>query len=649
MQRSGEGQADAVISTVAGAPGVGKTALALHWAHGARDHFPDGDLYVDMQGYGPGTALAPLQALDTFLRTLDIPADNIPDTVEERSALFRSLLSGKRILVVIDNASTSSQVRPLIPAAGESFTVVTSRSTLTGLVAREGAVRVTLDILTPAESVELLSRFVGPAKVRDEAPQALRLAELCGYLPIALRVVGERASGRPRLSLGELVEELEEEQVRLDALASEEDELSDTRAAFSWSYRALDPPLQTAFRRLGLHAGPDIGVGAAAALIGCRPSAAKRLLRALTDVNLLQEVFANRFRMHDLLRAYALERAVAEDDQAERTRAVRRALTWYLLVTDLVRRGILPHSVAIPLVPAHEVEVGEPFRDSSEALDWFDTERINVLAALRQASDYGQLDILWKLSLALSGPLEMRSHWSDWESTMRTGLSAAQTLGDTYGEAVCHLVLGDATWRVGRLEEAFEQYRNASRVASGIPDSWIEGFARRGMGLLEEERERYEAALPHFETALRVFRSGGHRRGEGMSLLSMAKCVRVLGDPTEAVEHGHRFLEIFQELDDPWTLAWGRLAHASGLMDTGRENDARTCLDQALEAFREFGDHRSEAMALTTYGEVCQRFGKHGEACSHWAAAADLYQALGDPQHEQLRARLRESRLPDQS
>ncbi|GAA2457507.1 tetratricopeptide repeat protein [Streptomyces macrosporus] len=639
---SGDGRGAAVVSAVAGAPGVGKTALALHWAHGMRDRFPDGDLYVDMQGYGPGPALTPLRALDTFLRALDTPADSIPETVEERSALFRSLLAGKRVLVVIDNASSSAQVRPLIPADGECFTVVTSRSALPGLVAREGAARVTLDVLSPDESVELLSRFVGPAKVREEPTEALRLAELCGHLPIALRVVGERASNRPRLTLGELVAELEDEQARLDALASQEDELSDTRAAFSWSYRALDPDLRKAFRHLGLHPGPDIGVGAAAALIGCPIPVARRRLRALADVNLVQEVFTNRFRMHDLLRAYALERTAAEDRQDERSRAVRRGLTWYLLVTDMCRRSVLPHSAEVPLVPAHEVEIGAPFGDSAEAWSWFDAERVNVLAALRQAADHGQLDIVWKLALAVSGPLELRSYWSDWENGLRMGLSAARTLGDAFGEAASLLVLGDASWRTGRLDDAFGQYRDASHIAHDIPVPWIEGFARRGMGLLEKERERYGEALDHFEAALRVFRDSGHRRGEGMSLLSMAECARLLGNPEKAVDHGERALRIFREIDDAWTLAWGRLAHAPGLVEVGRGDDAEACLERALDTFGAFGDRRSEAASLAALGDVCERLGKRDEARSHRAAAADLYEALSDPRHEEIRARLAE-------
>ncbi|TKA11915.1 tetratricopeptide repeat protein [Actinacidiphila oryziradicis] len=638
-QADGGEENGVALSAVAGAPGVGKTALVVHWAHGVRERFPDGDLYMDMQGYGPHQAVTPLSALDAFLRALDTPADRIPETLEERSALFRSLLAGKRVLVLLDNASSSPQVRPLIPATPDSFTLVTSRSALPGLVAREGAMRMTLDVLTPGESVALLSRFVGRSRIDAEPAMALRVAELCGYLPLALRVVGERASNRHHLSLEGLVGELVDERVRLDALASLEDELSDTRAVFSWSYRALVPDLQQAFRRLGLQTGSDIGVDAAAALIGCDVTTAKRQLRALVDVHLLQEVFADRYRMHDLLRSYATEQAAAEDSQGERTQTVRRLLTWYLLVADLGRCAILPHSAAVPLVPARRVEIRSAFADSTEAMRWFATERVNLLAALRQATESGHLDIAWKLAITTSGFFELRSYWLDWEDSVRAGLAAAQALGDEFGEAVSNLILADVSWRNGQLEEAADQYRQASRIAHDIPVGWIEGFASRGLGLLREEQGDATGAQGCFQAALRVFRASEHRRGEGMSLLSMGKCARASGDLTQAIAHGEAAVEIFADIDDPWTLAWGALPLAAALADAGRHDDALNHLRPALEVFRGFDDRRSEAMALLSLGDVCRDSGRLTEAHAYWSLAADLYEALGDPRHEEIRGR----------
>ncbi|MEU6539428.1 tetratricopeptide repeat protein [Streptomyces sp. NPDC047000] len=633
---------EARIATVIGPPGIGKTAFALHWSYIRRDNFPDGDLYVDMQGYGAGEVVNAFQALDSFLRSLNIPADRIPETLEERSSLFRSLLSGRTMLLVIDNVSTSAQVRPLLPAAQNCFTVVTSRSALPGLVARDGASRLTLDVLNPQESVDLLAQFVDPVAVQREKPAAARLAELCGYLPIALRVVGERAARRTHVSLRDLVDELEGELERLDALQSAEDELSDTRAVFSWSYRALDVTQQGAFRKLGLHAGAEFGVGAAASLLGVSVREAKKLLLSLSSVSLIQEVHANRFKLHDLLHSYAVELSSAEDSLKDRTDAVRRMLTWYLLTADRCRQVVLPHSAEVPLVPARGIDEPDDFGGRAEAWDWFECERLNLLTALETANELAQLDIVWKLALVISGPLELRSYWADWESSVRAGLLAARTLGDELGEAASLLVLGDASWRIGRLDDAFAQYESAALIGNSLKIPWIEGFARRGMGLLRAEGGDAETALTYFTEALNIFQEVDHRRGAGMSLLSLAKSHQALNDEAAAMECGARALRVFETIEDPWTLAWGRLTQASILTAASLDDQALELLRQALATFRESGDRRSEAMALTEMAEISYRHSNTAAASTHWLEAAEALEAIGDPQSDELRQRVAE-------
>ncbi|MFD5633602.1 ATP-binding protein [Streptomyces sp. NPDC127077] len=631
------------VSTVSGPPGIGKTALALQWSYGVRDCFPDGDLYVDMQSYGTGAAINAFQALDVFLRALDTPADRIPETLAERSALFRSTLAGKRVLVFIDNAATSAQVRPLLPAASDCFTIVTSRSSLPGLVARDGAARVTLDVLTPQESIDLLTRFVGTPATATELTAAARLAELCGYLPIALRVVGERAFRRGHVSLQELVDELEGEQERLDALQSLEDELSDTRAVFSWSYNTLDEEHRRCFRVLGLHAGAEFSSDAAAALLGTSPADAKKLLLALSSVSLVQEIQANRFRMHDLLRSYAHERSAAEDPIRLRTDAVRRMLTWYLLVTDKCRQTVLPYSAEVPLLPARDLYIPDSFISRTAAWRWFERERLNILSALQQALDIGQLDIAWKLALSASGPLELRSYWAEWESSAKAGLSAAQMLGDELGEAASYLILGDASWRIGRTGDAYAQYEEAADIGARIDVFWIEGFAQRGMGLLCQESENDVAAFQHFEEALRIFRLNGHQRGEGMSLLSVAKLHHMQRDLVKARELVERALQLFSEINDVWTLAWGKLTYASVLIDMKLDDQATGSLQEALDVFTDFGDRRSEAAAAERMGEILYRRGRIDQAKRYWAQAADALAAIGDPRQEDMRQRTGEA------
>lgn len=356
-----------------------------------------------------------------------------------------------------------------------------------------------------------------------------------------------------KLPLGELAEEIVGEKVRLDALALQEDELSDTRAVFSWSYRAMTPELQQAFRRLGLHSGSDISLGAAAAIIGVETSAARRQLRSLAQVHLIEEAAANRFHMHDLLRSYACERAAAEDSQQERIQAIRRVLTWYLLASDAGRRAILPYSAAVPLVPARGVDVRKGFGDSIEAMRWFDSEHLNILAALTKAAEHGQLDIVWKLAVTVSGFLELRSHWPDWEHSIRAALAAAQTLGDPFGEAVSLQLMADVSWRNGHLAEARDQYGRSSVLAREISVGWLEGFALRGLGLVQEEQGDAEAARCLFEKALHVFRKSSHRRGEGMSLLSLGKTARALTNVSDAISYGSQALGLFEEIGESGT------------------------------------------------------------------------------------------------
>ncbi|MBW8485552.1 ATP-binding protein [Actinomadura parmotrematis] len=628
----------ATAAIVAGAPGVGKTALTLQWAHHVRRRFPDGDLYVDMHGYGPGRSLTPAQALDGFLRALDVPGEAIPDDLDERAGLYRSLLEGRRLLLIIDNASAPADVRPLLPASRGCFAMITSRSTLSGLMIREGAVRVTLDVLPPDESVELLARAIGADRVGAEREAAHRVAVLCGHLPLALRVVAEHAASRPGLSMAALAAELAGERHRLDALAESQDELSDVRAAFSWSYRALPDDLRRAFRLLGLHTGPDIGVPAAAALLDADPSTAARRLRGLTGAHLAQEDEDGRFRLHDLLRAYARELAQAEDDQSARTRAVRRLLGWYLLTVDAGRRALLPYSHAVPMVPGDGLAL-PGFADGAEAMRWFERERLNLLAALRQAVELGQYDIGWKLPVAADGFFELASYWVDWEEIHRLGLDAARALGDPLGEAANLLCLGDAAWRAGDADRAAADYARTVELARQLTYPWLEGFGLRGLGLLREEGGDPGGAAGLFREALAVFRQAGLRRGEGMARLSLGRCAAANGDQAEAVRACTAAVEIFAELDDAWSEAWGTLPLAAALTAQGRAPDAVHRLRRAADLFRRFGDRRSEAMALAALGDTLDATGDPAGAATAWRGAADLYELLGDEQAEALRAR----------
>ncbi|MER6122779.1 NB-ARC domain-containing protein [Streptomyces sp. NPDC001795] len=336
---------------MAGTAGIGKTALAVHWARGVADRFPDGLLYVNLQGYGPGPMLSPHQALQGFLLALGTPADRLPQDLEGRSGLFRTLLHQRHMLVLLDNARDAEQVRPLLPASSTCFVLITSRSQLSSLVVREGARRIVLDMLSPEESLDLLGSIIGKHRLDAEPSAAMLLAVRCARLPLALRIAAEMVAARPHVSLEELATELTGS-ARLNALATyDDDETSAIREVFSWSYRNLSPPAARVFRLLSLPTGPDISLKAAAALTGLPPAMALRILSNLVSANLLEIAGNDRYRFHDLIRDYAGECSVEEDDERDRSLALRRLFSWLVATGERAgailgtRRGRTPFTI----------------------------------------------------------------------------------------------------------------------------------------------------------------------------------------------------------------------------------------------------------------------------------------------------------------
>lgn len=634
-ETTGRTSAPAVLA-ITGPPGVGKTALALHWAHHIRAHFPDGDLYVDMGGYGSNSPLSLEQALDAFLRSLNVDPERIPVAVDERVALYRSILGDKRVLVVVDNVSSVRDVRDLLPGSHRCLAIVTSRSSLSGLVAREGATRVTLDVLTPEDSIGLLAEIIGDERIESDPAAAARMAALCSYLPLALRVVAERVAGRPHLPLRDVVRELVDEQTRLDALASREDELTDVRAVFSWSYRALTSEQQKVFRLIGLHPGTEFGVTVAATLVDVPTATVRRQLQQLAAAHLVQEIAAERYRLHDLLRAYSIECGQREESQRERTHAIRRMMGWYLLSADAARRSVLPHSHAVALVPPGDAPL-PALADVAAAMNWYELERLNLLSVLRQAMDLGQYDIAWKLPVVADGFFELRSYWLEWVAIHEDGLLAARAIGDRTGEASNTFCLGDAHWRLGHQEQALRHYESSITMAAAIEDRWLEGFSLRGQGLILQERGQFEESVPYFERALTVFRQSRIPRGEGMALLSLGVSSRGLGRFEEAARYGEQAVAMFRAIDDDWSIAWGLASLAEALTELGSPAAATARLAEALAIFQRFADRRSEATVHVAYGRAAHVQGDGAQARHHWSLALDAFDGLDDPRADEIR------------
>jgi tetratricopeptide (TPR) repeat protein len=580
------------IGVIAGTAGVGKTALAVHWAHRVRARFPDGQLFVNLHGYSPCPPMAPEQALGEFLRALDVPAERIPAGLGERAALYRSLLDGRRVLVVLDNAATAEQVRPLLPGSATCRVVVTSRNRLSGLIAHDGASRVTMDLLLPAEAITLLRGVIGTARVAAEPEATAALASRCAYLPLALRIAAERAATHPHVTLADLAEELAVARDRLDLLATaeQEDEATAVRAVFSWSYHALAPEAARAFRLLGLHPGADLSAPAAAALTDTTPAQARRLLETLVGMHLIEETGKDRYRLHDLLRVYAAERAQAEETDHECAAAVRRVLTWHLHTGDAADRMLNPHRRRVPLGHPELTCAPLEFTTYGQALDWCETERANLVAAVRHAAQTGEHVIAWKLPLALWGFFNLRKHWADLIATHHIGLTTAQHLHDREGEA------------------------------------WIRG----GLGMAYLDLRRYDEALHHYQRALQICQEIDNPWGEAVALLSLGRAYLQLGRYDEALDYSQQALHICQEIDDPWSQTFALLNIGTIHRRLHRFEDALDCFQRTLTVVRSVHHPSGEAMTLHNLGDTYWDLRRFEDALEHFRQACSTYREIGD-------------------
>ena len=489
LAAAAEGLSAVVISTVAGTGGVGKTALAVHWAHRVADRFPDGQLYVNLRGYDPHDPVLPADALSAFLRCLGVDGAEIPYELDERAALYRSLVAGRQMLVLLDNAQSALQVRPLLPGAPSCFVVVTSRDNLAGLVVRDGARRIDLDLLPLPDAVGLLAALVG-SRVGAEPHAATALAERCARLPLALRIAAEQAAARADASLTELAEDLADQERRLDLLDTGDDEHSTVRAVFSWSYRNLGEPAAAVFRLLGLHPGRDVDDHAVAALAGPGLTDPRRLLDVLVNAHLVQQVTPGRFGMHDLLRAYAGERA-EEIPDGDRRAALTRLFDLYLSVAAAAVDLLSPHDRhRRPRIPPAPMS-SPPIRDADVARAWLDAERANLLAVAAHAARHGWQGHATRLSATLAPYLDAGAHTSEALTLHSAALDAARTVDDRHAEATAWHHLGLVYGRWGRHVEAVEHFERALDIRRRLGDRTAQAFTLNNISAVNTNRGRF--------------------------------------------------------------------------------------------------------------------------------------------------------------
>jgi len=627
-----------IITAVCGTAGVGKTALAVHWAHHAAARFPDGQLYVNLRGFDPhGSVLDPDEVVHGFLDALGVPPERIPAAADARAALYRSLLADRRTLVVLDNARDAEQVRALLPGAAGCLVVVTSRDRLTGLVAGEGAHPLTVDLLTVAEARALLAGRLGAARVSAESEAVRELITHCAGLPLALAIVAARAAVRPGVSLGTLADELREHS-GLDALTGS-DPQTDPRAVFSWSYRVLGPAPARLFRLLGLHLVAEISVAAAASLAAVAPGRARSMLAELAEVHLVTESAPDRFTMHDLLYAYAMELARCHDGDADRRRATHRMLDHYLHTAHAADRLLHPHWPRNEPDPAQDGVTAEEFGDHRVAMAWFVGERPVLLAAVRRSVAAGFSTHTWQLARALNTFLGRRAHWHDWAYTQRVAVDAARGLGETQAQAEAHWCLALASAELGRFDEAHTHLRRAIDLYARLGDR--RGLARTHLAVAWTcgRQDRETDAQRHGRTALELYRQTGDRVGQAKALNAVAWSAAQLGDEA-AIGWSHKAIALQCETGDRYgeAASWDTLGYAHHRL--GNYEQALANYRKALHIHAAVGDRYDETVVLDHLGETYSATGDLARAREAWQAALAILTDIGHPDAERVRLAL---------
>jgi DNA-binding SARP family transcriptional activator/tetratricopeptide (TPR) repeat protein len=661
-----------VISAITGMAGVGKTALAVHWGHRVRDRFPDGQLYVNLRGYDRHAPMPPIEALAHLLHALKVPTKQIPSAVQTAGGLYRSLLADRRVLVVLDNAADADQVRPLLPASPGCVVLVTSRDRLSGLVARDGARRIALDVLTPDEARTLLGRILGeaatggPAAVDD-------LARACSYLPLALRVAAANVAACPWTSVAEHAAALRGSD-GLSALEADDEEHAGVRRAFDLSLRALDPDTGRLFRLAGLAAGPDLTAEAAAALTGVDVAGARRRLNRLTAAHLLTAHAPGRYGIHDLLRQYAVEQTQAAESEPERNAALELFYGWYLARVEAAARVLFPQRLRLADAPGEAAAARVPavseFEDHAAALAWMDAERANLVTAVRATVVPALRPIGRRLADLLGGYLRLRKLMGDWARTAEVALSAAETDGDQAAQVTALISLGGLHHCRNRYPQAVACFEEAHTLAGRLGWSEAEatalsclGSAHRDAGALREaaacngraltayrrlgsrhgeavaldylgrthhQLGRLAEAAECYTRALRLYREVGASQGEVTALHDLGEVRYAQGRLDEAVTHLNEALAMGRRIGDRCNEAYTLRSLAVLHRDLDRPDQAERLARAAVGTARELGDRRAEGAALNALAAAYRSSGRNGEALAHYRGALTLARATGD-------------------
>jgi tetratricopeptide (TPR) repeat protein len=583
--------------------------------------------------------MEPAQAVRGFLDALGVPPERIPPTLDAQTALYRSLLAGRRVLVILDNARDAEQVRPLLPGTSAALVVVTSRHQLTPLIATEGAEPLTLDVLSNSEARELLSRRLSTVRVGAEPEAVDAIITACARLPLALAVAAARTR-QTRFPLATLAEELGGPGNRLDVLDAG-DPASQVRAVFSWSYDALTRPAARLFRLLGLQPGPDISVAAAASLAARPREETRRLLTELARANLLVEHVPGRYTLHDLLRAYAAELARTHDSDDQRHAAITRLLDHYLHTASAADRLLDPGRDAITLTAPQPGVTAERPADDQQALNWLTAEYPVLMAAVAHAATTGFDTHTWQLAWVLVTFFSRQGHWHDQAAAGRAALAAARRLADPIAQALAHRQLAQAYTLLDRADDANSQLTQALDLFRCAGDRIGQARTHVRLGVLLERRGLLSPGLQHARQAFDLFQAAGHRHGQADALSNVGWYYALLGDYQEALSACQRALTLHRELDDRVGQAHTLDSLGYAYHHLGHHTKALTCYQQAFTLFRAFDDRYYQANTLIHLGDAHRAAGDPQAARGAWRGALAILGELNHPDADRVRVQLR--------
>ncbi|HEY3748255.1 MAG TPA: tetratricopeptide repeat protein [Pseudonocardiaceae bacterium] len=626
------------LIVISGQAGVGKTTLALHWLRGAREQFSDGQLYVDLGGFSAGEPVDPAEVLEWFLAALGLPSDRVPGDLAGRTALYRSVTEQRAMAVLLDNAASAAQVRPLLPAGRDCVVAVTSRWRLTGL-AVDGARFVDVDPLDLPSSVDLLRRFVDHERADAEPDAVHELADLCCGLPIALSVVGARLSTRPRRTIAREVADLRSQPRRLTALSVVGE--PSVATVFDLSYDSLPEAAGRLYRVAALHPGPRFGVAVLSAALDQPDEDVEEAIDLLAEAHLVAEVDEARFSFHDLVRLHARERAEQDDEPEDRDLSVRRMTEWYL--DTAVSADLLVHPLRERLGPRYAGDHDQTaFTADDQALAWLDAERDNLIAAALDADWRGWDELVWQFCEALWGLFLHTRRYDGWIVLHRVGIAAAQRCADPSVEARLRAQLGFAYAKLGRFEEAVAENRTGLSLAEAAGDDRARATALSQLGRAARGSGDLETAIGYYRAARDLQDDLGVQRGVALCDRRIGEVLLSLGRPAEAVAEFRSAEAIMAALGDHTQRARSLMFLAKAHVGTGARQAAEAALRTGLDAMRQLGSSYYQAEILVEMGELAAGGDDLAAARRYLDEALSLYRTVEDPAADRVRARLDE-------